>query len=219
MPRSWVVLLLLGSIGCQAAPKRYECVRADGEIAIDGRLDEQAWDTAAWTDAFVDIQGDEHPTPPMMTRAKMLWDDEHLYVGAVLQDDHVWATLTERDQIVFHDNDFEVFIDPDGDGRAYYEIEVNANNTIFDLFLVRTYRDGGPALHDWDPPHSAIASVAPITQKSDAGTPSTPSSRMFLAATAIMAPNASSRTPPPAGSTSQQCGPGETVAVELTGSM
>jgi hypothetical protein len=58
--------------------------------------------------------------------------------------------LTQHDQIVFHDNDFEVFIDPDGDRWQYYEIEVNALQTIFDLFLHKTYREGGPAIHGWD---------------------------------------------------------------------
>ena len=62
----------------------------------------------------------------------------------------MWGTLTEHDQVVYYDNDFEVFIDPDGDGCEYYEVEINALNTIFDLFLVRTYNDGGPALHGWD---------------------------------------------------------------------
>lgn len=132
------------------APKHYVCRRAPGAIAIDGRLDDAAWTGAAWTDAFVDIEGDHKPAPRFETRAKMLWDDEYLYIGARLQEPHIWATLTERDEIVFNDNDFEIFIDPDGDTEQYYEVEVNALNTIFDLFLVKTYIDGGPALHDWD---------------------------------------------------------------------
>ena len=132
------------------APKHYVCRRAPGPIAIDGRLDDAAWSTAAWTDAFVDIEGEDRAEPRFETRAKMLWDDEYLYIGARLQEPHIWATLTERDEIVFYDNDFEIFIDPDGDAAQYYEIEVNALGTIFDLFLVKTYIDGGPALHDWD---------------------------------------------------------------------
>lgn len=131
-----------------AQPKVYVAGRAAKPIAIDGRLDE--WDDAPWSDLFVDIEGDAKPDPPYETRFKMLWDDEHLYIGAWLEEPCVWATLTERDSIVFHDNDFEVFIDPDGDTNNYYEIEINALGTVFDLFLVRPYRDGGPALHGWD---------------------------------------------------------------------
>ncbi|NPV83193.1 MAG: carbohydrate-binding family 9-like protein, partial [Candidatus Aminicenantes bacterium] len=61
-----------------------------------------------------------------------------------------WATLTKRDSIIYQDNDFEVFIDPDGDTHNYYELEINALNTVWDLFLVKPYRDGGPAIHAWD---------------------------------------------------------------------
>jgi hypothetical protein len=131
-------------------PKHYVCRRAGTSIVIDGRLDDIAWRKAAWTDAFVDIEGDAKPRPPLETRAKLLWDDQCLYIGAVLQEPHVWATLTKHDEIVFRDNDFEIFIDPDGDRREYYEIEVNPLNTIFDLFLVKTYKAGGPALHGWN---------------------------------------------------------------------
>jgi hypothetical protein len=80
----------------------------------------------------------------------MLWDDEYLYIAAQLEEPHVWGTLKKHDEIVFHDNDFEIFIDPDGDCRDYYEIEINPLGTIFDLLLERTYADGGPALHDWN---------------------------------------------------------------------
>jgi hypothetical protein len=37
-----------------------------------------------------------------------------------------------------------------GDTHAYYELEVNALNTVWDLFLVKPYRDGGPSIHAWD---------------------------------------------------------------------
>lgn len=81
---------------------------------------------------------------------KLTWDGEFLYIAAKLEEPHVWATLSRHDAIVFHDNDFEVFIDPDGDARNYYEIETNALGTVFDLLLPRTYRAGGTANHDWN---------------------------------------------------------------------
>jgi hypothetical protein len=119
-------------------------------IVIDGRLDDASWARAEWSSDFVDIEGGKKPAPKYRTRMKMLWDDSHLYIGAELEEPHVWATLLGRDDIVFNDNDFEVFIDPNGDEREYYELEFNALNTVFDLFLVRAYLKDGPALHDWD---------------------------------------------------------------------
>ena len=117
-------------------------------LQIDGRLSEPAWSAAPWSDPFVDIDGTRRP--PLATRVKMLWDDEFLYFGADLEEPQLWATLDERDSVIFQDNDFEIFIDPDGDTHAYFEIEINALNTVWDLLLIQPYRDGGPAIHAWD---------------------------------------------------------------------
>lgn len=80
----------------------------------------------------------------------MLWNDQCLFILAELEEPHVWATITERDAVIFHDNDFEVFIDPDGDAKSYFEIEINALNTVWDLWLPVPYRDGGEAVTEWD---------------------------------------------------------------------
>jgi len=132
------------------APFEYVCRRAAGPIRIDGRLDEPSWQDADWSEVFGDIEGPAKPAPRYRTRAQMLWDDQYLYIGAYLEEPDVWATLTERDSVIFQDNDFEVFIDPDGDTHDYYELEMNALNTVWDLLLVKPYRDGGPAVHAWD---------------------------------------------------------------------
>lgn len=147
-----VALLFAGALlaGCIAPPRRYVCPRAGSPISVDGRLDEPAWTAAPWSEPFVDIVGERRPPPRYETRVKMLWDDAGLFIAARLEEPHVWARLTQRDAVVWHDNDFEVFIDPDGDGRLYYEIEVNPRNTVFDLLLVRPYTQGGRALHSWN---------------------------------------------------------------------
>jgi hypothetical protein len=132
------------------SPYGYVCRRAGGPIKVDGRLDEASWTNADWTEVFGDIEGPAKPAPRYRTRVQMLWDDKSFYIGAYLEEPHVWATLAERDSIIFQDNDFEVFIDPDGDTHDYYELEMNALNTVWDLLLVRPYRDGGPAVHSWD---------------------------------------------------------------------
>src|SRR5690554_4553732 len=132
------------------APAHYVCQRAKESLVLDGKLDKPFWQAAPWSGDFVDIEGDAKPRPTKRTRVKMLWDDEYLYIGAELQEDQIWATLTERDSVIFHDNDFEVFIDPDGDTHNYFELEINALNTVWDLFLPKPYRDGGPPISGWD---------------------------------------------------------------------
>lgn len=117
----------------------------------------------------MDILGEAAPTPSLETRVSMLWDDDYLYVGAMLEEPHLWATLTERDARIFDDDDFEIFLDPDGDTHHYYEIEINALGTVWDLFLVKPYRDGGPAISAWDIRglHSAVAADGTVNDPSD----------------------------------------------------
>lgn len=136
--------------GGPAPLRRYVCYRTTGPLQIDGRLNEAAWAVAPWSEDFVDIEGEHLAVPRRRTRVKMLWDDEHLYIGAELEEPHVWATLTQRDAVIYNDNDFEVFIDPDGDTFNYYEVEINALGTVWDLFLSEPYRDGGKAMTEWD---------------------------------------------------------------------
>lgn len=131
-------------------PERYVCYRTSAAPKIDGRLEPSIWAVASWTREFRDIRGAEHPTPRWPTQAAMLWDDEQLYIAARLEEPHLWATLEERDSVIFHDHDFEVFIDPDGDTHDYFELELNALGTEWDLLLTRPYRDGGPADHAWN---------------------------------------------------------------------
>jgi hypothetical protein len=155
-----IVLLLVPPAPPQATvedARGYVCYRAPGPIAVDGRLDDPGWAGIPWTEPFVDIEGDLKPLPPFQTRAKMAWDDEFFYIAADLEEPHVWGTLTEHDSVIFRDNDFEVFLDPDGDHHLYGEFEINALNTGWDLLLVRPYRDGGPVVDSWEMPGSKTA--------------------------------------------------------------
>ena len=151
-----IALFLAAACAALCAPsasvKTYDCGKIQMPIEIDGKLDDSAWQAAPWTDYFVDIEGSAKPAPRFHTRVKMLWDESYFYIGAELQEPHVWATLTQHDSVIFHDNDFEVFIDPNGDTLEYYEFEINALNTGWDLFLDKPYRMGGKADNAWEIP-------------------------------------------------------------------
>lgn len=82
------------------APRKYVAYRTPAKLSVDGKLDEPAWGAAAWSDPFVDIEGDTRPRPRFRTRAKMLWDDEYFYVSAEMEEPDVWGTLTERDAMI-----------------------------------------------------------------------------------------------------------------------
>ena len=132
--KTWVMLFFALYIGCvmllaQETPKKYVAYSITDTIKIDGKGDETSWKNAEWTDFFIDIEGMKKPT--YKTRIKMLWDKHYLYFLAELEEPHVWATLKQRDTVIFYNNDFEIFIDPDGDTHNYYELEINTPKTVF----------------------------------------------------------------------------------------
>ncbi|MFQ9697388.1 MAG: carbohydrate-binding family 9-like protein [Zhenhengia sp.] len=131
-------------------PPVYMCKKATKPFTLDGNIDKPFWEDIPFTDYFVDIEGDKRPMPRFKTRAKMTWDDENFYFGAVLEGPEIWATLTERDCVIFQDNDFEIFIDSNSDTHAYFEFEMNALNTVWDLMLTKPYRDGGKPINAFD---------------------------------------------------------------------
>ena len=135
--------------------RHYQAHQLPGIHKLDGKLNKAPWTECAWSDDFVDIESDIRPKPRFRTRMKMFWalegkPTDGLYICAEMEEPQVWATLTERDSVIFHDNDFEVFLDPDNDALAYAELEINALNTQWDLLLVRPYRDGGRGVDGWD---------------------------------------------------------------------
>lgn len=150
--------------------RHYLCYRAREPITIDGNLGKNEWGHAPWTEDFVDIEGDAKPAPRYWTRVKMLWDDQYLYIAAQMEEPHVWGTLTERDSVIFHDNDFELFLDPDGDNHNYLELEINALGTVWDLLLTKPYRDRGLPLTGWDCKglQTAVAVFGTLNDPSDA---------------------------------------------------
>ncbi|MBR1848489.1 MAG: carbohydrate-binding family 9-like protein [Lachnospiraceae bacterium] len=128
-------------------PPVYYCKRATMPHTLDGRLDKDFWKDAPFTEYFQDIEGPTLPEPRFRTRAKMLWDDENLYIGAILEGDEIWGHQTEHDCVIFHDNDFEIFLDTNSDTQEYIEYEMNAKNTTWDLLLTKAYRDQGSPIN------------------------------------------------------------------------
>lgn len=109
----------------------YTCYRTAGPITIDGKLDELSWKLAPRSSRFVDIVTGK---PAWFdTRVAILWDDAYLYFGFTAEETDVRATLTQRDSKIYEDNDVEVFV---AGQDAYYEFEINALNTIYEVFWI-----------------------------------------------------------------------------------
>jgi hypothetical protein len=109
----------------------YQCLRTREPVRIDGDLTKAAWRAAPRSPRFVDMAtGDPGHFD---TRAAALWDDENLYVAFWIEEPFVEAQLTERDSLIFNENDVEVFIDG---GDCYYEFEINALGTVYEVFFI-----------------------------------------------------------------------------------
>lgn len=132
------------------SPRKYISLHTSKPVQVDGRDMDPVWKKASWTDFFLDIEGDSRSSPKWKTRLKTAWDNNYFYILAWLEEPHIWAEITERDAVIFYDNDFEVFIDPDGDSHHYFELEINALGTVWDLFLEKPYRDTGRPMNHWD---------------------------------------------------------------------
>ncbi len=113
----------------------YTAKKISESITIDGNTKKEVWKNVAWSKRFVDmVTGD---AGMYNTQTALLWNDTNLYIAFTAEEPFVEAMLTERDSIVFLENDLEVFID----GRdCYYELEVNAANTLYEVFFI--WKDG-----------------------------------------------------------------------------
>ena len=142
-----------GGAGSRSAGSERLCVPSsegvDGDRRADGR---GCMAGCAMDERLRRYRRDAKPRPRFQTRAKMLWDDQNLYIGAELSEPNVKATLTQHDSVIFHDNDFEVFLKPPGGAPGYFEFEINALNTSWDLYLDKPYREGGKADNSWNIP-------------------------------------------------------------------
>jgi hypothetical protein len=111
----------------------YTIYRAGTPITIDGRLDEPAWFAAPSVGPFRFAWWKNGKRE--QTVAKMLWDDDYLYVAFLCQDAHISAERTKHDSSVWYDDCVEVFAAPDRNRPdAYFNIEMNVNGAVYDDF-------------------------------------------------------------------------------------
>jgi hypothetical protein len=107
------------------------------KLKIDGKLDEEAWKTAAVAGPFVNVRTGEPDTKfPVQGSAKLLWNDDNLFIGFEVTDPDIVGDFPKDkpDPQLWTKDTVEIMIDPDGDGdnKDYYEIQVNPQNLVFD---------------------------------------------------------------------------------------
>lgn len=100
-------------------------------ITIDGDIQKTEWQNAQWSKRFADMV--TGAAGIYNTQAAILWNDTHIYFAFKAEEPFVEAYQTEPDSIVFLENDLEIFIDG---GDCYYELEVNAANTVYEVMFI-----------------------------------------------------------------------------------
>jgi Carbohydrate family 9 binding domain-like len=88
-------------------------------------------------------------TPLQGTEVRCAWNDAEFRVLFTCADEHVWAIQTKRDGPLWEEEVVEIFIDPVGDAKCYFEFEVNPLNTALDLVL-RKNQSGWRKDFSWD---------------------------------------------------------------------
>lgn len=112
-------------------PPKYNCNFTDKKIVIDGFITDAAWISAPRTESFKGIVSGG--PVKYETYTKMLWNNEGFYLAYYIQEEDIRGIITSRDAFSYYDNDVEVFFDPDGDGLNYFELEMTALNSVYDI--------------------------------------------------------------------------------------
>lgn len=123
--------------------RQYLCRRVERPLDLKRTEMDPGWPQLPWSETFLDITGRADLQPRFATRVRMGWDERYFYINAELEEPHVWGTIKEMNAVMFEDNDFEIFVDPDCDGLNYYEFEINALGSIWELSLPKPYGEGG----------------------------------------------------------------------------
>ncbi|HIG16652.1 MAG TPA: carbohydrate-binding family 9-like protein, partial [Candidatus Handelsmanbacteria bacterium] len=158
--RSTLLAMLLMAVATHAQDvPSYSCARTGTPPVIDGDGSEVVWASAQRLE-LVDVEDLTGQRQFSRTTAvKMLWDDDNIYFLFDLIDEDVWSTFRNRDDLVWQQEVVEIYLDPDGDGLNYAEIEINPLNTVFDLLLSRPWGDGGTGFPEWSPEFSSAVRV------------------------------------------------------------
>jgi hypothetical protein len=136
--------IVLGVVAVGRRPARVQARESADAIVLDGVLDEPAWQhegarlhESRTGEPATEI--DARLGGPTMVR--FAWDAEHLYVAGTLPDHDLFAPHQERDDPLYRNEAFEVFLAGDDSGARYLEHQVSARGVMFDARFPK-YRKG-----------------------------------------------------------------------------
>ena len=132
------------------------------KIEIDGKLDENTWQTAAIASDFIMLDPDNGKAIPenKRTEVKVLYDNDAIYIGAIMYDENpakILREITQRDNFGTSDL-FGVFVNGFNDGQQDFQFFVNAADGQADCITTDTNGED----YSWD---AVWKSKAVITDK------------------------------------------------------
>ena len=133
-------------------PKSFEAIEIDSEqITLDGKLDEPFWKNIIGINDFLMQEPIEGGKPTENTIIKIAYDENYLYIGAVLYDsepDGIKAFKMRKDAPLNTDDRFMWILDTYLDGRNAYFFEINPRGLMGDGLL--SIGQGRSLNKDWD---------------------------------------------------------------------
>ncbi|MDR1258469.1 MAG: carbohydrate binding family 9 domain-containing protein [Tannerellaceae bacterium] len=143
-------VILSNAVGCygqqddvtipfeKAYKRMYSISKARGVPTMDGRLDEDFWTGQGfWTDVFVQVTPYERKASNSPTRAKLLYDDQYIYVGVYCEDaepEKIIRFIGNRDENNIGDL-ISIAFDTYHDYRAAPEFNINVGGNKTDLIV------------------------------------------------------------------------------------
>ena len=135
-----IEFICMGSCFAQSGAS-YAALRRSDTITVDGHLNEASWQNAVSTAVFTVWNGSAAPTN-LQTSAKIVWDDQYLFVGFTARDPDVYATYSGRDVRCWEQDTFEVFVTVPGT-TGYIEVDGSPTGAIWDGFFTNVFKGLG----------------------------------------------------------------------------
>lgn len=142
MKKALLLLLLITCTFSYSQKKTLKAVLINDRIIVDGNLDEPQWQTAPIAKDFFMFAPDngKEVEKGKETEVKILYDNEAIYIGAILYDaepSKILKELTLRDDQGTSDN-FGVFINGFNDGQQDFRFFCTASGTQLDCLATDT---------------------------------------------------------------------------------
>lgn len=146
---SYLIFLVFISFCAFSQKKTLQAKFTVENIAIDGKINEEAWKAAPIATDFIMYEPDNGKPidPNKRTEVKVLYDNTAVYVSAVLYDDEpnkISRELTNRDEYGASDV-FSVYINGNNDGQQDFRFFVTAAGVQLDCLATEDSED-----YNWD---------------------------------------------------------------------